>query len=111
MPDSAAARALITTTVAYGALEAGSRVLQAMAVFLLAYWFQKSEFGEFYTYLAVYQLVTVFGTGGLMESLMHRVTRSLEAGVSGVSPIGLYVRAYLGRALRCCSSARLSTVR
>jgi O-antigen/teichoic acid export membrane protein len=97
-PDSVAARALLTTTVAYGVLEAGSRVLQAMAVFLLAYWFEKSEFGEFYTYLSLYQLVTVLGTGGLMESLMHRVTRSMQAGASEANPVALYVRAYGKRA-------------
>jgi O-antigen/teichoic acid export membrane protein len=92
-PTTQAARALITTTLAYGVLEAGSRVLQALAIFLLAYWFRKDEFGEFYTYLAIYQLVTVFGTGGLLESLMNYFSRATPR--SGA--IAAHVRALLWR--------------
>jgi hypothetical protein len=68
-----AATPLLRTTIGYGALELASRVAQATAIFLLAYEFRKDEFGTFYGYLAIYQLVTVLGTGGLLESLMGRI--------------------------------------
>jgi O-antigen/teichoic acid export membrane protein len=92
-----AARALLTRTVAYGALETGSRVLQALSIFLLAYWFPKAQFGNFYVYLSVYQLVTVFGTGGLAESLMNRKSRAPDE--SGrAAALAAHLRAYSRRA-------------
>jgi O-antigen/teichoic acid export membrane protein len=97
IPTTPAARAFLTTTVAYGVLEAGSRLLQALAIFLLAYWFSKPRFSDFYTYLSLYQLVTVFGTGGLLESLMNRVSRAPDA-ASRDAAIALHVRTYVRRA-------------
>lgn len=69
----ASASVFAGTAVAYAALEVASRCVQAGAIFLLASRYPKEQFGSFYAYFTVYQLVPVLSTAGLVESMMLRL--------------------------------------
>lgn len=90
---------LISVTMGYALLEISSRIIQAASIFILAYWFEKAEFGQFYAYLAVYQLITVLGTGGLLESFMRRLSRPEQEQLGKQRLVVSYLVAYLRRSL------------
>jgi O-antigen/teichoic acid export membrane protein len=93
------ATSLVSTTVAYGFLEVSSRAVQAAAIFMLANWYDKREFGLFYVYMAVYQLTTVLSTGGLLESFMNRLSRRAETQLDREQLAAQYGKQYFRRAL------------
>lgn len=84
---------------AYGLLELVSRLIQALSIVLLAASFDKPQFGIFYSYLAIYQFVTVLGSGGLTESLMRRLANRGVEETAQEAQLHLpgYVRRYLQR--------------
>jgi hypothetical protein len=89
-------RTLVGRTIGYGFVEVLSRCVQAAAIFILASQYSKVDFGNFYTYFAAYQLVTVLSTGGLLESFMSKLARcapnSPEARRLGAAFVKQYVR-------------------
>jgi O-antigen/teichoic acid export membrane protein len=92
-------RTLLSTTMGYGLVEVLSRCVQAAAIFILASRYSKVDFGNFYTYFAAYQLITVLSTGGLLESFMSGLAKCAPNSTEARRLGAAFVKRYLARSL------------
>jgi O-antigen/teichoic acid export membrane protein len=99
------AGSLVGTAFAYGLLEVLSRAVQASVILILAHSFGKEEFGEFYSYFCAYQLVTVLGTGGLIETFMSALVKSGGTDDAKEQLARVFVRKYALRSAIAGSAA------